>query len=214
MANRTSPSVRLGVVLFCTAALAACTKPTAPPPAPQAAASAQSQQRPAILDQRQVSEAEYLDVLPPKPAPKTKHPPVDHSGRKQAGKVSYYARKFDGRKMADGRRFNPQAPVAASKTLPLGTTAKVVNLKTGKSAVVTVQDRGPHVDGRVLDVSPKVAEQLDLKKSGVAPAVVKPIAVPQPNGGVKLGAGAAELPPKQVVQEVNKTKEIAGESAK
>ena len=97
--------------------------------------------------------------------------------------------------MADGNRFNPHANVAASKTLPIGTTAKVIDLDTGKSAIVSVEDRGPHVDGRVLDVSPTVAEYLDMKKNGTAEVVVKPIVVPQPDGGVKLGAGAAETPP-------------------
>jgi rare lipoprotein A len=137
----------------------------------------------------------WLDQLPPVPVPRSRKPPIDHSGRKEIGEASFYAGHFDGRKMADGHRFNPDANVAASKTLPIGTTAKVTNLETGKSAIVSVEDRGPHVDGRVLDVSPKVAENLDMKKSGTAKVVVKPITVPQPDGEVKLGAGAAETPP-------------------
>jgi len=142
-----------------------------------------------------VQQAIQLDQLPPVPVPHSRHPPIDHSGRKEIGRASYYARHFDGRKMADGNRFNPHANVAASKTLPIGTTAKVIDLDTGKSAIVSVEDRGPHVDGRVLDVSPTVAEYLDMKKNGTAEVVVKPIVVPQPDGGVKLGAGAAETPP-------------------
>ena len=100
--------------------------------------------------------------------------------------------------MADGKRFNPDAATAASKTLPLGTTATVTNLSNGKSATVTVEDRGPNIDGRVVDVTPKVADQLDMKKVGVTPVVVAPIAVPQPDGGIKLGAGAAEVSPQEV----------------
>jgi rare lipoprotein A len=68
--------------------------------------------------------------------------------------------------MADGRPMNPQSNAAASKSLPLGTTAKVTNLQNGRSATVNVEDRGPHPPGRVIDVSPAVADQLDLKKQG------------------------------------------------
>jgi rare lipoprotein A len=74
----------------------------------------------------------------------------------------------------------------------------VTNLSNGKTATVKVEDRGPYVDGRVVDLTSKVAEQLDMKKVGVSPVVVAPIAVPQPNGAVKLGAGAAEVSPEEV----------------
>jgi rare lipoprotein A len=102
--------------------------------------------------------------------------------------------------MADGNHMNPQANVAASKTLPLGTTAKVINLQNGRSATVRVEDRGPFVAGRVMDVTFKVAQELEISKHGVVPVEVKPIAVPQSNGEVKLGAGAADLTPQQIRQ--------------
>jgi rare lipoprotein A len=153
-------------------------------------------------------EAQHLDQLPPV-APHAKAP-IDHSGRKQKGHASYYAGKFAHRKMADGKHLNPQDNVAASKTLPLGTTAKVTNLENGRSATVKVEDRGPYVKGRVVDVTPKVAQELDMKKHGVVPVEVKPIAVPQPNGEIKLGAGAAELPPRTVEQATKTTEALAG----
>jgi rare lipoprotein A (peptidoglycan hydrolase) len=133
----------------------------------------------------------------------------DRSGRVERGKASVYSKKFDGREMADGRHYDPRSNVAASKTLPLGTTAKVVNLNTGKSANVRVEDRGPYVRGRVMDVTPKVAGDLSMKKAGVAPVKVAPIAVPEPDGRVKLGAGAAETPPDQVAEAVRTTKELS-----
>ena len=133
----------------------------------------------------------------------------DRSGRTARGKASYYAEKFNGHKMADGRRFSPRSDAAASKTLPLGTTAKVVNLENGKSANVQVEDRGPYARGRVMDVSPKIAQSLDMGRAGVAPVEVKPIAVPEPDGKVKLGAGAAETPPAQVAEAVRATKEVS-----
>lgn len=88
--------------------------------------------------------------------------------------------------------MNPAANAAASKTLPLGTTARITNLESGKSAVVTIRDRGPYVRDRIVDVTPKVAEKLEMKENGVAPVVVKPIAVPQPDGSIKPGVGASE----------------------
>jgi rare lipoprotein A len=121
-----------------------------------------------------------------------KKPALDHSGKAHKGKASYYGGKFKGKKMADGSPMNPAANTAASKTLPLGTTARVTNLDSGKSAVVTIRDRGPYVPDRIVDVTPKVAEKLDMKEDGVAPVVVKPIAVPQPDGSLKPGVGATE----------------------
>jgi rare lipoprotein A len=139
-----------------------------------------------------------------KPQPLALHPPVagshlDPSGRKQVGHASYYGRHTRGR-FADGTQFNPDSNGAASRTLPFGTTAKVTNLKTGKSALVQVKDRGPMPRSRIVDVTPKVAEQLGMEKAGVVPVVVAPIAVPQRNGEVKLGAGAAEVSPDEVRQ--------------
>ena len=77
-------------------------------------------------------EAQRLANMPPV-VPKAQ---IDHSGRKQAGRASYYAGNFRNRKMTDGNRFDPGSDAAASKTLPLGTTAKVTNVQNGRSAMV------------------------------------------------------------------------------
>ncbi len=148
-------------------------------------------------------EAKMLDRL----APVTPHgkAPIDRSGRAEQGRASYYARSFARRKMADGRPMNPNSNVVASKTLPLGTTAAVTDLQNGRTATVKVEDRGPFIDGRVVDLSPKVARELNITKQGVAPVLVKPITVPQPDGAVKLGAGAAEASPQQVQQAAETT---------
>lgn len=102
----------------------------------------------------------------------------DRSGKSRKGKASYYGEKFHGKKMADGTPMDPNSNVAASKTLPLGTKAKVTNLENGKSDVVEIRDRGPYVEGRIVDVTPRTAEKLDIKKDGVAPVEVTPIEVP------------------------------------
>lgn len=115
---------------------------------------------------------------------------LDHSGRTRKGHASYYGRNFYGRTMADGSKMNPQSNVAASKTLPLGTKAEVTNLENGKTEVVEIKDRGPYVEGRIIDLSPRTAEKLDIKEQGVAPVAVTPIEVPLPDGSVKPGAAS------------------------
>jgi rare lipoprotein A len=128
------------------------------------------------------------DAAPEASAPK---PAVDRSGVKRVGKASFYADRFGGRKMADGKTFHLHDSNAASRTLPLGTTAKVTNLETGKSAIVTIQDRGPYVGGRLVDLSPGTARAIGLsERKGLAKVAVTPIKVPLPNGGVKLGQAA------------------------
>jgi rare lipoprotein A len=131
---------------------------------------------------------------PQRISPKLKAP-IDRSGKRRIGKASFYAHMFAGRKMADGKQMDPQHDNAASRTLPLGTTAKVTNLDTGKSAFVTIQDRGPYVDGRIVDLSPSTAREIGISsRQGIARVEVSPLAVPLPNGGVKLGAaGQATL---------------------
>lgn len=105
---------------------------------------------------------------------------LDRSGRKRVGKASFYSKKFAGKKMADGTPMQPQGNNAASKTLPLGTTAKVTNLETGQSAVVTIRDRGPYVKDRIVDLSPATAQKIGIDhKEGVAEVAVTPIDVPQ-----------------------------------
>jgi rare lipoprotein A len=121
------------------------------------------------------------------------HPKLDRSGRRRFGTASFYARMFVGRKMADGTRMEALADNAASKTLPLGTIARVTNLETGMSAVVTIRDRGPYIAGRIVDLSPGTAQKIGLdRKTGVTEVAVAPIAVPMPDGEFKPGAAAAE----------------------
>ena len=113
-----------------------------------------------------------------------------HTGRKRVCKASFYAKMFHGRKMANGKPMDPRDDNAASKTLPLGTKALVTNLENGQKAVVTIQDRGPYVPGRILDVSPATARQLGIgHEDGVAKVAVAPILVPQADGSVRPGAG-------------------------
>jgi rare lipoprotein A len=103
----------------------------------------------------------------------------------RVGKASYYGRSFYGKKMANGKPMNPESNVAASDTLPIGSTAKVTNQDTGQSAVVLIQDRGPYIKGRIVDVSPAVADKLGMKQDGVVQVEVETLSVPAKDTGAK-----------------------------
>lgn len=107
------------------------------------------------------------------------------AGRPQRGEASYYAPYFNGRRMANGERFDPRSNAAAHKTLPLGTVVRVTNLENGRSAVVEVKDRGPFVRGRIIDLTPRTAEHLDMKEDGTAPVTVTPLRLPGADGRVQ-----------------------------
>ena len=75
------------------------------------------------------------------------------SGYTAAGKASYYANKFQGRKTASGERYDKAKRTAAHRKLPFGTKVKVTNVRSGKTVIVRINDRGPFVKGRVIDLS-------------------------------------------------------------
>ena len=91
----------------------------------------------------------------------------------EVGMASWYGREFDGKKTASGQIFDSRRLTAAHRTLPLGTVIKVRNMDNGKEVVVTVNDRGPYVQGRILDISEQGAEMLDFKQRGLANVGIK-----------------------------------------
>ncbi len=124
------------------------------------------------------------------PASRTVPGKPDLSGYTRLGKASFYARRFAHRLMADGRKMDPLGDNAASRTLPLGSTARIINVRTGQSAVVSIEDRGPYVRGRIVDLSPATARKIGLtRRMGVAEVKVAPISVQLPDGSLKPGSG-------------------------
>ncbi|RMF42068.1 MAG: septal ring lytic transglycosylase RlpA family protein [Deltaproteobacteria bacterium] len=97
----------------------------------------------------------------------------DHSGFVEQGTASWYGPKFHGRKTSNGETFDMYALTAAHKTLPLGVSVRVTNLNNGRQVVVRVNDRGPFVAGRVIDLSFAAAKQLDMVDAGTAPVRVE-----------------------------------------
>lgn len=90
------------------------------------------------------------------------------SGLETIGQASWYGPGFHGRTTASGERFDMNAMTAAHRTLPFGTMVEVSNLETNRSVTVRINDRGPFVDGRIIDVSRAAAAELDMITSGVA----------------------------------------------
>jgi rare lipoprotein A len=108
------------------------------------------------------------------------------SGEGHVGYASFYAQRFSGRKMADGTPMRPESDNAASLSLPLGSKALVTNLRNGRTAVVTIRDRGPYIKGRIIDVSPSTAHMLGMISAGVVKVAV--VALDKLPARVKLDA--------------------------
>lgn len=84
-----------------------------------------------------------------------------------SGHASYYGRRFAGRLTANGETFDPRQLTAAHRTLPFGSIVRVTNPRNGRSVTVRINDRGPFIDGREIDLSRAAAEQIGLVHRGV-----------------------------------------------
>ena len=112
-------------------------------------------------------------------------------GYRERGLASWYGEPFHGRATASGEIFNMHAMTAAHRTLPLGTYLKVTNLDNGKVVTVKVNDRGPFIRGRILDLSFRAAQDLEMIRSGTAPIELHIIEVgPQKRGSFTVQVGS------------------------
>ncbi|MBF2022509.1 MAG: septal ring lytic transglycosylase RlpA family protein [Hydrococcus sp. C42_A2020_068] len=85
------------------------------------------------------------------------------------GMASWYGPGFHGRQTANGERFNQNDLTAAHRSLPFGTKVRVTNMNNGRSVIVRINDRGPFVGGRAIDLSAAAARAIGLHRSGVGP---------------------------------------------
>jgi len=107
-----------------------------------------------------------------------KTPPKRKAKRALIGKASWYGPGFNGKKTASGEVYDQTKFTAAHKSLPLGSKARVTNLNNGSSVDVEINDRGPFVDGRIIDLSRAAAVTLGFLESGTAPVKIELIAEP------------------------------------
>ena len=107
----------------------------------------------------------------------------DHSGYQQRGQASWYGTKFHGRRTSSGEPYDMYAMTAAHKTLPIPSYVEVTNLDNGRKAIVRVNDRGPFIDGRIIDLSYAAAKKLGVYDSGTARVEVRAIELSEPATG-------------------------------
>jgi rare lipoprotein A len=107
---------------------------------------------------------------PPLPTPPLPTAPTgdEQPGFTQVGLASWYGPHFHGKRTANGERFDMNGFTAAHRTLPLNSYVRVVNLATGHSVVVRINDRGPYAPRRIIDLSAKAARDLGMTEDGVA----------------------------------------------
>lgn len=111
------------------------------------------------------------------------NPLRDHQGFSQDGIASWYGKKFHGRLTSNGETYDMYAMTAAHKTLPLGVHVKVTNKSNGLSTIVRVNDRGPFVAGRIIDLSLAAARTLDVVNAGTAPVHIEALGYKKEQSG-------------------------------
>jgi peptidoglycan lytic transglycosylase len=114
-------------------------------------------------------------------------PAPERASFTQEGVASWYGKTHQGRLTANGERFDMRALTAAHRSLPFGTVVRVTNLDTGRTVRLRVNDRGPYVGGRILDLSVAAAAALGLKEDGLARVRIDVFASDQVLGGFASG---------------------------
>jgi len=98
---------------------------------------------------------------------------IESSNAREKGQASFYANKFKGRKTASGELYDPNKFTAAHRTLPFGTMVRVMNLENKKIVTVKINDRGPHIKTRIIDLSYAAAEKLDIIRKGIGEVAIE-----------------------------------------
>ena len=168
--TRRSPSFDGLSGLFGVAAIAVClvlsgcatARPPSPTPPPEAKTEPKPETRPEAKPET-------------KPAPRPEAKPEPGPGGGQTGEASWYGEPHHGRTTASGAIYDMNQLTAAHRTLPLGTRVLVTNLKNGRAVEVRINDRGPSVEGRIIDLSFAAAKELGAVPSGTIPVRIRVI---------------------------------------
>jgi rare lipoprotein A len=102
-------------------------------------------------------------------------------GRSETGTAAWYGGRYVGRRTTSGDRLDTVHPTAAHRTLPLNSLARVTNLENGRSVIVRVTDRGPVSESLLIDMSPRAADQLEMKEAGLVPVKVEQVVAVSPD---------------------------------
>jgi len=127
--------------------------------------------------------ANFNDIQPASAASSSRQASTSNANAnfRQVGTASWYGPGFNGRKTASGERFDQNKLTAAHRSLPLDTVVKVTNLDNGKAVKVSINDRGPYVGKRVIDLSRAAAQKLDMTEDGTARVQIEVAELPGSN---------------------------------
>jgi rare lipoprotein A len=162
-----------------------------PPPAPAASAGTARPMNPAVGRDGGASSASVTPqiVAPPAAQPVPHGKPVSS----EIGMASWYGPPYANRKGADGTVYDQNAMTAAHRTLPMGSLVRVTNLTNDQSVVVRITDRGPFVDGRIIDLSLAAAKAVDIYRPGTAKVRVEAFAPPERPGVDPAGKWCVQI---------------------
>jgi rare lipoprotein A len=116
--------------------------------------------------------------------------PLQVVGTQETGSAAWYGPRHLGHRTASGDRLDGLHATAAHRSLPLNSLARVTNLKNGRSVIVKVTDRGPWSANLLIDVSPRAAEELDMKRAGIVPVKIEPVLAARPTPQLASGASS------------------------
>ena len=124
--------------------------------------------------------------------------PMRIVGSREVGSAAWYGGRHIGRRTASGDRLDAVHATAAHRSLPLHSLVRVTNLNNGRSVIAKITDRGPVSRSLLIDLSPRCAEELDMKRSGIARVAIEPVA-PAPHPSATPGPASTSQPAAQVV---------------
>jgi rare lipoprotein A len=138
-----------------------------------------SRTAPSLQEQQKQKPVDQLPVYGrPRPVINLVNREIKPGNREIKGVASWYGAGFAGKKTASSEVFNPEKLTAASRNLPLGSHVLVTNLNNGRSVRVEINDCGPYVDGRDIDLSRKAARRLNFVRAGIAPVNIRVLWIP------------------------------------
>jgi rare lipoprotein A len=115
------------------------------------------------------------------------------AGLKERGTASWYGEQFHGRLTASGKVYDQHKLTAAHRLLPLGSRVRVMNALNGRQVEVLINDRGPYIDGRIIDLSHGAAEQLDMIEIGTSPVTIEVIAEDVPESRMNIFTSSSAI---------------------
>ena len=179
-----APLAGWATLVACAGALSGCghkkqAQAPPPPPPPPISSSKSPSTRNSPRDTGVV--AADVGALPfPEPLPERKPSRKERPLLVQTGMASWYGPPYHNRMAANGQPYDMNQLTAAHRTLPLNSVVRVTNLKTGRSAVVRITDRGPFVENRIIDLSMAAAKAIDVWRPGTAPVKLEVLESPLP----------------------------------